>query len=82
MPLALPFYGEVAPAEKAAGSVRAGLVVNRSNAAVRLYWLDFPGSWRLYHTVAPGSRIQQDLLGAVTVSPTARGRLSPARRSL
>ena len=40
---------------------RTGItVVNRSNAALRLYWLDFQGSWRLYHTVAPGSRIQQD----------------------
>jgi hypothetical protein len=40
---------------------RTGItVVNRSNGALRLYWLDFQGNWRLYHTVAPGSRIQQD----------------------
>ena len=40
---------------------RTGItVVNRSNAPLRLYWLDFQGSWRLYHTVAPGSRVQQD----------------------
>ena len=35
-------------------------VVKRSNAPLRLYWLDFQGNWRLYHTVAPGSRVQQD----------------------
>lgn len=35
-------------------------VVNRSTAALRLYWLDFQGNWRLYHTVTPGGRIQQD----------------------
>ena len=35
-------------------------VVNRSDTALRLYWVDFQGNWRLYHTVAPGSRIQQD----------------------
>jgi hypothetical protein len=34
--------------------------VNRSNTALRLYWLDFQGGLRLYHTVAPGARIQQD----------------------
>jgi hypothetical protein len=40
---------------------RTGIkVVNRSNMALRLYWLDFEGNWRLYHTVAPGSRVQQD----------------------
>ena len=40
---------------------RTGItVVNRSNMALRLYWLDFQGNPRLYHTVAPGSRIQQD----------------------
>ena len=40
---------------------RTGItVVNRSNAPLRLYWLDFQGSWRLYHTVAPGNRVQQD----------------------
>jgi len=40
---------------------RTGItVVNRSNSALRLYWLDFEGNWRLYHTVASGGRIQQD----------------------
>ena len=40
---------------------RTGItVVNRSNTVLRLYWLDFQGNWRLYHTVAPGGRIQQD----------------------
>jgi VHL beta domain len=40
---------------------RTGIrLVNRSSIALRFYWLDFQGNWRLYHTVAPGSRIQQD----------------------
>jgi hypothetical protein len=40
---------------------RTGItVVNRSNMALRLYWLDFQGNWRLYHAVAPGGRIQQN----------------------
>jgi VHL beta domain len=40
---------------------RTGItVVNRSNVALRLYWLDFQGNWRLYHIVTPGGRIQQN----------------------
>jgi hypothetical protein len=40
---------------------RTGIkLVNRSNIALRVYWLDFQGNWRLYHTVAPGGHIQQD----------------------
>lgn len=40
---------------------RTGItVVNRSNAPLRVYWLDFQGNARLYHTVPPGSRIHQD----------------------
>jgi invasion protein IalB len=33
--------------------------VNRSDQAVAIYWLDFQGNRRLYHTLVPGGRFTQ-----------------------
>jgi hypothetical protein len=34
--------------------------VNRSDQVIAIFWLDFQGSRRLYHSLPPGGRIAQD----------------------
>jgi hypothetical protein len=34
--------------------------VNRSDRAITIYWIDYQGYRRLYHSVAPGGRITQN----------------------
>lgn len=49
-------------------------IVNRSGHALKLYWLNFSGGRRLYHTVAPGNQLtQQTFLGHNWLIETAEG---------
>lgn len=43
------------PSQQATGMT----FVNRSDQVIAIYWLDFKGSRRLYHSLPPGARIAQ-----------------------
>jgi len=44
------------PSQQATGMT----FVNRSDQVIAIYWLDFHGARRLYHSLPPGGRIAQD----------------------
>jgi hypothetical protein len=46
-------------ASRASKEATGMLFVNRSAAAVRIYWMDFQGYRQLYRTLAPGARFSQ-----------------------
>ncbi len=54
---------------------RTGMtVVNRSAHALKLYWLNFAGGRKLYHTVEPGEQVtQQTFLGHNWLIATSEG---------
>jgi len=58
-----------------ASQERTGMtIVNRSGRVLKLFWLDFSGARKLYHTVEPGDQVtQQTFLGHNWLVATAEG---------